>query len=948
MINTPRRLSPRAAPSPKGSGARHALCALFVLCGPLAAGCGVEVVPRDLYDAVAERGGPRGGAGGEAGAGGSTPDDGQPPKVAFTTPDDKAEVSDDVVHFEGTASSGLGVASVFVSVGPNVAVAAATDDNFITWKLDAKIPAAGTFQVKASAFDVSGKPSAAPAVITLTRPSTANDAAAPVVAITSPPDKSTPLLPSVIVYGTAGDDRGVVKMELKRNGELQTDRTIDTEDFFGHWSRLVTLLPGEDNELTFIAHDEAGHAGQAVIHLVGPSVADTDAPKITLVSPKDGDKLSTDTLLVDGTAFDAYGVSKVKVRIGTPTGSGPNAPLTWGPYEAATTQDGFATWKASIPVAAGALRLQARAIDINGLASIAEANLQNNFVPVWSDETLVPLRLHDDDPPATAHLELDRQGVGAIIGPDLQKTIKLLDLEPTPLLVNSLGAIKNACGTAWKNDNQDPKHDCSLTPLGKTFKGPDGTWQSSAEYALVRLLTMTPANVVVAGTSIAGLQNIADGAILGITVGGGFNQILSETLGIPRTQEVVTTESAAAALHTEWMASHPTLAPSGNIPVTLYDAMNDLAPLATTLGPAGDHPGVVDPASPPKSILFGPDFKMLLNATSNLRWRDGLDLSKGKDYIAVVSDTKGPTFDDVLEFDFESEQGFDIQGLTPEPTVDLRLKILEDPQFLPSCSGDPGCKGNLPGAPYNNSSVWAKPGWELERIIGAAARNVYKTRVFDKCYIDVLGCKTRVAVGQDGDPPGWANFDILFNLGNPPKAQYLWELINEVAQVALHHFKNTNVPEGGANVAFTLEGVPVGLNADEIRKAVRPYLQDQSSELSKGLLGDYAKNNGAVDFFYQLGQDGERYLYFIAMGDPRPISDYKYKHPGFFDDEALSKKASDSAAGGSGDVAHEKLKLSTGDRTVYIEDDLGGLYRLRISTPAKATDEVVVRVSHHL
>jgi hypothetical protein len=386
----------------------------------------------------------------------------------------------------------------------------------------------------------------------------------------------------------------------------------------------------------------------------------------------------------------------------------------------------------------------------------------------------------------------------------------------------------------------------------------------------------------------------------------------------------------------------------GNIPVTLYDAMNDLTPLGDVLGPSGDHPGIVDPAQPPHSQVFGDDFKLVLDATSNLVWRDGIVLAKGKDYIAVIHDTTGPTFNDVLEFDFNDPTRFDVLGLTPAPTVDLRMKIQENTAFINSCAGSDSCQQNLPAAPLDGSSIWATPRWQLEHIVGRAAYNDYKSRVYDDCLIQTIGCQAEVSVGWNGDPPGWTKFDILFNLGNPPKNQYLWELINEVAQVALHNFGGTTVPEGQANVAFTLSGVPVGLTADQIRQAVRPSLQAQASELSQGLLGDYSKNNGPVDFFYQLGQDNQPYLFFIAASDPRPDMTYTYAHPGFFSDEQLTKKISALDAGASGDSTHEKLKLAPGESTVYAQNNQGKLFRLRLTVPEGPAPEISVRLASKL
>src|SRR5690606_24276929 len=109
-------------------------------------------------------------------------------------------------------------------------------------------------------------------------------------------------------------------------------------------------------------------------------------------------------------------------------------------------------------------------------------------------------------PQSELKLSLDRKGLDEVITPEIQKDILLLELDPNPLLKNSLEQMMDMCGTEWRKDQKDPKHDCSKTE----FKGPDGTWKTSAEYSLIRILTMTPANVVVEGTAIAGVQGLSD------------------------------------------------------------------------------------------------------------------------------------------------------------------------------------------------------------------------------------------------------------------------------------------------------------------------------------------------------------------------------------------------------------------------------------------------------
>src|SRR5690606_19299235 len=116
-----------------------------------------------------------------------------------------------------------------------------------------------------------------------------------------------------------------------------------------------------------------------------------------------------------------------------------------------------------------------------------------------------------------------------------------------------------------------------------------------------------------------------------------FAQILSEALGIARTEEFITTPELVLALQRNLLATHPHIGGDGkSLPLYLDDALHDLTTLSTKLGPAGDHPGVVDPSFPIFSECLTPDFAMTIEAASNLRLLDGIDLSHGKDYMSTI------------------------------------------------------------------------------------------------------------------------------------------------------------------------------------------------------------------------------------------------------------------------------------------------------------------------
>jgi len=570
----------------------------------------------------------------------------------------------------------------------------------------------------------------------------------------------------------------------------------------------------------------------------------------------------------------------------------------------------------------------------------------------FGEEKEFSLRLNDTPVPPLS-LEMNREQVTELFG-DTSKEILLVEVESTPLLTNSLNEIKAACGDSWKLDDEDPKHDCGQTELGKTFKGADNTWQTSAEYSLVRILTMTPANSRVGGTSIAGLQGMADF----LNIGGGFAQILSESLGIPRTEEFIDTENMVKAIQTDLLATHPAIGGDGTIlPVTLFDALSDLASLADKFGPADGHPGLLDPDYPTKSVVLGPDFAMTVSADSNMRLLDGIDLSGiSKGYMSTVVDNIGPSYEDELEFDFEDPDRFKITGVVEEPTVDMRFAVSEHASYIDSCVDDDACKGNLPENLDEVKmkwpmSAWAIDPWLLEHMVARGARYRFGARVWDKCYVL---CAAHVHIGPNEDfpdsPPGWSIYDILFDLGSPPKDQYIWELINEVAQVALHTPPYGDIPEGQGNVAFTLRDIPIGVSGSSIAEAARPFLQEQASKLSDLILGDYWKNNDAVDFYYRREANDTPYLFFVTSADLPPGANYNYSNPGFYDCPDVNEgcKVSTVMIDGAGDTTHEKLRLPEGETVLYLADDGGSVYRTRFIVGSLDAAEIEVRVSAKL
>lgn len=550
----------------------------------------------------------------------------------------------------------------------------------------------------------------------------------------------------------------------------------------------------------------------------------------------------------------------------------------------------------------------------------------------FGEEIELTLRIKDEAPPPLI-LSMGREEVSELFGA-VASDIDLLELDSTPLLTNALNAIKFACGSGWQLDNENPNHDCSQTALGQSFG--DGDWENSPEFAMVRIMTMTPANSVVDGTSLESMEGLAN-FLSWFT--GGFSEVLAESMKIPRTAEFLDTAVVVASLRENLLATHPEISAEGKITVTLADALSDMATVGPRLGPVGDHPGVLVPGYPTAGQVFGPDFQMKVVADSNLRILDGVDLGGGgKDFISVIVDVTGPTFTDEAEFDFHDPEKFSMTGLNPNPSLDMRFAIYEDDKFIDSCTSDvsPACINNKPGNPIGDGLVWTLDRWDLEYIIGYAGLLKYTSlqSVVTKLFTDM------VRVGMDGTPGGWAVFKVP--LFSEPPNQYVWELINEIAQYNLHHLENTTFPEGTANVAFTLEGVPVGITGAEAEAAVRPFLQAQASKIAGFLLGNYKENSGPVDFYYRRASDGEPYLFWVAPDDLLDGLPYGWTKPGFYADPGLTQKLSSAEVG---DTAHEKLKIEAGEAVVYAEDDLGQTHKLRIVAPSDDLREITVYIS---
>ncbi|HZX89677.1 MAG TPA: hypothetical protein VFE67_03470, partial [Rudaea sp.] len=134
--------------------------------------------------------------------------------------------------------------------------------------------------------------------------------------------------------------------------------------------------------------------------------------------------------------------------------------------------------------------------------------------------------------PSPVSIVLDKTKLNSVITATEQQQLVLANVDPAPAISTTLATMVTQCGTGWQFDQADPNYDCSATG----WKGFDGTWQTSGEYRLVRLLTLTPANSYLSGSIEQPLINIASS----LSIGGGAPQMISDTLGIARTVPLTT------------------------------------------------------------------------------------------------------------------------------------------------------------------------------------------------------------------------------------------------------------------------------------------------------------------------------------------------------------------------------------------------------------------------
>ena len=190
------------------------------------------------------------------------------------------------------------------------------------------------------------------------------DTEPPTVQITVPTDGATLDHTTVVISGTAADNRGVARVDVKVN-----DGPYQETDGAGAWSKAMVLSVGQ-NTIKAMVTDTAGLNGTDMITVTVTGTGDIEdkvPPVITIVAPLDGDALAVPDLVMSGTASDDKGVLRVEVKVGL------NG--TW------MVVPGTTAWDISFPLEMGANVIFARAVDNSGNTAMKQITVYRLIAP---------------------------------------------------------------------------------------------------------------------------------------------------------------------------------------------------------------------------------------------------------------------------------------------------------------------------------------------------------------------------------------------------------------------------------------------------------------------------------------------------------------------------------------------------------------------------------------
>lgn len=204
----------------------------------------------------------------------------------------------------------------------------------------------------------------------------APDVTPPSIAITSPAagaqlTTNNGPAATVVVQGTASDDRGVTKVEILVDGASPVLAT--TTNNFATWSKSISV-PSGNHAISARCYDEKGHMSEASLDVS----VDTTAPAISITSPMPGANIAGTyskgaVIEVFGTASDNTSIDVVEVSLNDSPAYAraiPKAPGDWSVWKA--------TLNTNLP---GTCVIKARATDTSGNTMIASMDVKVTILP---------------------------------------------------------------------------------------------------------------------------------------------------------------------------------------------------------------------------------------------------------------------------------------------------------------------------------------------------------------------------------------------------------------------------------------------------------------------------------------------------------------------------------------------------------------------------------------
>jgi hypothetical protein len=631
---------------------------------------------------------------------------------------------------------------------------------------------------------------------------------------------------------------------------------------------LVLDLP-VNTELSSVITATARDAAGREASMTRAVRRDAAGPQITVFEPLPNDVISEvdAPVLVRGGAVDD--VELVGAWAGAPGSE--LEPL-----------DGVVTFEGTVMLPAEARGVEVVVEDAAGRRSVS-------FVPLRRARA-VRLEAPTAVPSSAIELELGAADLASLVDPAGAADIVLLCLDMRLVIAQILAALGDP--EAYGMNTQD------FDPLARN---------------MLALLQMTPDSARFEGTA---LQPVMD---LALALGMPPSKLLSELLQIAPTDTFLPTPVLVDVLMERLVATHPALqgAPPctpGALPVSLADALTDMATLENTLGPAAPHPGLVA-GQPAGKVLTGTT-RMRLTAASQLVRHAGVDLQSGKAWVHAP-----PSGAAVLTFDFQD--GFALDGLPDFPLVDLDFQLFQAPGVLPGGAE----KGDSPpDFPRGTSKAWelAEP-WLLEGVVIDAAYRAYSRAWAEADHAATL----HYALG-DLDPAatldwdkGWLEITTASGVGSPPAPSYLWDTLLDVAQVRLTD--DGAQDPASAPIRLPLRNIPMPVTASQVQQETPGLLNQQAHRLSEVIAGLGPDAASPVDWVL-LSVDGALFLDSGARLAPD-------RDPGaataLFEDAALSAPVPLPFAPSAG-------------RVVYCRDEDGALWALQFTGVGAAAVDLVL------